>query len=121
MRFPFAALMRERAFRRRVYRLVGDLARAIGVERLRVRLRLGLDDPADTGRLWALVGPLGAMAQNLRAAQVLLEPEFGGATFALRVQGCVCVVPLRLVAIVIAFALSPASMRAWRTLAVRHG
>lgn len=120
-RFPFAALVRERAFRRRVYRVAGDLVRAIGVERLRVRIRLGLDDPADTGHLWALVGPLGTMVQNLRAAQVLLEPEFSGAAFAFRAHGRVCIVPLRIVAIVVAFALSPASMRAWRTLAVRHG
>lgn len=119
-RFPLAALVRRRAFRCRAWRFLGDLTRALGVERLRVKLRLGFDDPADTGRLWALVGPLDAALQHLRAAQVHLEPEFGEAVFALRAHGRVCVVPLRLVGLVTAFVLSPASLRAWHALAVRH-
>ena len=56
---PFAAL-RLPEFRRRVYRFAGDLLRSTHMHQLCLRMRLGLGDPADTGRLWALVGPLSA-------------------------------------------------------------
>ena len=83
-------------------------------------MRLGLGDPADTGRLWALVGPLNAAANNLRNAQVQIEPEFMDPLFEFRFDGRLLVVPLQLVALAIGFALSPASLRAWRTLIRGH-
>lgn len=62
----------------------------------RLRLQLGLDDPADTGRLWALLGPLGALRGCLRAADVAIEPDFTEARLAFDAQGRVVLVPLRL-------------------------
>ena len=47
------AVVRQSGFRRRLYRLVKDLVRAAHLQRLRLRIRLGLGDPADTGRLSA--------------------------------------------------------------------
>jgi hypothetical protein len=114
-------LARDPAFRRRAWRLAGDLLRAVRVRHLRLRLRLGLGDPADTGRLWAVLGPLGAMARGLRRAEVRLEPEFGGEALELRADGRVRLVPLRLLALVAAFALSPPALRAWRAARGGHG
>ena len=51
------AAVRQRSFRQRVYRFVGDLWNSIKKENVRVRARIGLDDPADTGKLWAIIGP----------------------------------------------------------------
>lgn len=112
---PFAVL-RQTAFRRRVYRLIQDLFRAAHARKLRLHLRLGLGDPADTGRLWALAGPLNAAAQNLPGAEVVIEPEFAGATLQFEASGRLRLVPLQLLAIAVGFALSPASIRAWRTM-----
>lgn len=113
-------VLRQVAFRRRVYRLAQDLAGAAHLSQFRLRMRLGLGDPADTGRLWAIVGPLNAVAQNLRDAQVQIEPEFMGPVFEFQVHGRLRLIPLQLLILATGFALSPASIRAWRTLKGRH-
>jgi hypothetical protein len=110
------AVLRKAAFRRRVYRLARDLVRAAHLHELDLRMRLGLGDPADTGRLWAFVGPLNAATQNLRNARVRIEPEFMDAVFEVEAQGRCRLIPLQFLALAVAFALSPASIRAWRTL-----
>lgn len=114
------ALLRQAAFRRRVYRLAADLVRAAHLRRLHLRMRLGLGDPADTGRLWALVGPLNAVAQNLRNADVQIEAEYLDPVFEFQARGRLLLVPLQFLILAIGFALSPASIRAWRTLKGRH-
>lgn len=114
------ALLRQAAFRRRVYRLAADLVRAAHLCRLHLRMRLGLGDPADTGRLWALVGPLNAVAQNLRNADVQIEAEYLDPVFEFQARGRLLLVPLQFLILAIGFALSPASIRAWRTLKGRH-
>lgn len=110
------ALLRREDFRRRVRRLLGDLARAAHLRQLGIRMRLGLGDPADTGRLWAVVGPLNAMAQNLRCAEVWIEPEFVEPAFEVDAHGRAELVPLQLLVLLIGFVLSPASIRAWREM-----
>lgn len=119
-RGSFPALLRQAAFRRRVYRLVKDLAAAAHPREVSLRIRLGLGDPADTGRLWAFVGPLNAATGNFRNVQMQIEPEFMDPTFEFHFAGRLLVIPLQLVALVLAFALSPASLRAWRTLIGGH-
>jgi hypothetical protein len=114
------AVLRQAAFRRRAYRLVKDLVRATHPQQLRLRMRLGLGDPADTGRLWAFVGPLNALAQNLRNAEVRIEPEFMDPVFEFEAHGRFRLIPLQFLALAIAFALSPPSIRAWRTLRGSH-
>ena len=114
------AVLRQAAFRRRAYRLVRDLIRAMHPRQLRLSMRLGLGDPADTGCLWAFVGPLGAAAQNLRNAQVQIEPEFMDATFQFNAHGQLRFIPLQFLLLIVMFALSPSSIRAWRTLAADH-
>lgn len=110
------AVVRQAAFRRRVYRLLKDLVAATHPRGMSLRMRVGLGDPADTGRLWAFVGPLNAAAGNLRDVEVQIEPEFMDPTFEFHFAGRLLVIPLQLVALAIVFALSPASLRAWRTL-----
>lgn len=113
------AALGQAAFRRRVYRLVRGLVRAVHLHRLRLLMRLGLGDPADTGRLWAVVGPLNAVAQ-LRNAELLIEPEFVDPVLEFRADGRLLLVPLRFLILAIAFALSPPTIRAWRTVKGHH-
>ncbi len=113
-RARLVGMLRQQAFRRRIHRLARDLVRAAHVAPLRLRLRLGLGDPADTGRLWAVVGPLSAALDGLRGADVRIEPEFVEPVLELRADGRARVVPLQVLALAVSFALSPASIRAWR-------
>jgi hypothetical protein len=113
---PVLGLLWQAAFRQRLYRLVADVARAAHLHRLRLRMRLGLGDPADTGQLWAIVGPLNALAQNLPDADVRIEPEFLDPVCEFRMRGRLLLVPLQFVLLGLGFALSPVTIRAWRNL-----
>ena len=114
------AVLRQAGFRQRVYRLAKRLVGAAHLQELRLRMRLGLGDPADTGRLWAVVGPLSAAAQNLRNAQVWIEPDFVDSVLEFKAHGRLVLVPLQVVVVAISFARSPPSIRAWRVL-MGHG
>ncbi len=116
----FIAVMKQTAFRRRVYRFVTDVLRAADLHDLQLLARLGLEDPADTGRLWALIGPLSAAAQNVRCARLRIEPEFMEPVFEFQAAGRVRLIPLEFLGLLVAFALSPPSIRAWRTLISNH-
>lgn len=116
----FLSVLRQVAFRQRVYRFIKDLARAAHLQQLGLRVRLGLGDPADTGHLWAILGPLNALAQNLRNAEVNIEPEFMDAVFEYQAHGRLQLVPLQFLILAVAFALSPPALRAWRSLKGRH-
>lgn len=114
------AILRQAEFRRRVLRLRRDLVAAARFRELRLRLRLGLGDPADTGQLWAFLWPLATAAHNLRNADVRIEPDFIDAAFEFRAAGRLRLIPLQIIALAIGFILSPVSIRAWRRLASRH-
>jgi len=108
--------LRLRRFRRRVLRTLAALWRSLHKEDVAVRLRVGLGDPADTGRLWALLGPLGGVLASARELSVRLEPEFDAATFELDSSGQLRVVPGRLVLVAATLLLSPAFWQGIRTL-----
>jgi hypothetical protein len=113
-------MLRQAPFRQRLYRLVKDLGDAVRFHRLYLHLRLGLGDPADTGMLWAFIGPLSVMAKKVRNAEVLLEPDFMDAVFEFHAQGHLRLVPLQCILLVLGLVLSPASIRAWRTAPPRY-
>ena len=106
---------REAAFRGRVYRLVSDLIHAVHFHRVRLLVRLGLGDPADTGRLWAVVGPVNAVARS-RGVDIRIEPDFLEPVLEIQADGRVVIVPLRILLLAAGFALSPPTIRAWRAL-----
>jgi hypothetical protein len=109
------AMLRIDGFRTRLLRLARDLLRRIRVRDLSLRVRLGLDDPADTGRLWGVVGPLAAILPWPRDARVAVEPDFGGEALEIDGRGDIRVVPLQLLWAILVFALSPVTLRALRT------
>jgi hypothetical protein len=110
------AALKQSAFRRRVYRFVKDLLRATHSRDIFLRLRIGLGDPADTGRLWIFLGPVAAIAANAGDAVIRIEPEFINPTFEIDGRGAFRLMPLEFITLVIAFMLSPTTLRAWRTL-----
>jgi len=99
--------LRFRPFRRRIMRFVGELWHAIGKQDVRLAVRVGLGDPADTGRLWALLGPCAGLLGRVPDIAVAVEPEFQDATLEVDSSGVLRLVPLRVVAIVVALAASP--------------
>ncbi|MGD8840887.1 MAG: DUF2953 domain-containing protein [Gammaproteobacteria bacterium] len=112
---PLAAL-RQKAFRRRILRFVREVWQAFRKRDVQLRIRIGLGDPADTGRAWALFGPLSGLLSNIEEASVELEADFVEAVFELDSRGNVSVVPLRLIYILLCLLLSPPFWRGMRRM-----
>ena len=103
----FVVAIRQYAFRRRMLRFVSDVWRAIHKQNVWLRVRLGLGDPADTGRLWAVFGPLSGMLTHLRDIRVALEPDFVDTTLEVDSSGTIRIIPLQLIIISLGLLFSP--------------
>lgn len=110
------SLLRNAYVRRRLLRFVHGLLSAIKIETFDLHVRLGLDDPADTGRLWGIVGPLSSLLSGIRTAHIRIEPDFSAEVFSVQTQGRITVIPLQILSISLRFFLSPQVIR---TLAMK--
>lgn len=108
--------LRDRSFRRRVMRFAGDLLRSVQKKDVRLRLRVGLDDPAETGWLWAVLGPIAGFAAMLRDISIRLEPEFLEPAFELDTSGTIRLIPIYAIGLTLLLLLSPAFWRGMRRL-----
>jgi hypothetical protein len=108
-------LLRE-AFRDRVAQLLRRWGHWIDFDEVRVRARLGLDDPADTGQAMGLIQPLLAVCEAVPHVDVRVEPDFRSAAFEAELHGGVRAVPAGLLAPLVAFALSPETLRTFWSL-----
>ncbi|MFO7593763.1 MAG: DUF2953 domain-containing protein [Pseudomonadota bacterium] len=105
-------LFRQKPLRRRAFRFIRDFWRAIDKRGLSLHLRVGLGDPADTGQLWAFVGPLAALASNTREASIRFEPDFFDTAFEMQSSGEIRFVPLYLIYLTLGLLLSAPVIRA---------
>lgn len=112
---PFAAL-RQKPFRQRILRFVREIWRALQIHDVYLRIRIGLGDPAETGQLWALFGPLSGLLANIENASVELEPEFVDAVFELDSSGKISIIPLKLVYLVLGLLCSPPFWRGMKRM-----
>ncbi len=110
------AALRLKSFRRRVMRFIGSLWRAVRKDRISVTARVGLGDPADTGRLWALVGPCAALLQQIPDVVVSVVPDFDDLSFELESSGTIRVVPLAVLLLIVGLVASPSVWHAVRVL-----
>jgi len=106
-----AAMLRSPGFLSRLIRLLHHIRGCIHIRQLRLQVRLGLDDPANTGQLWGIVGPLALAVPVPAGADVAIQPEFTGATFQIDGEGAIRIVPIEIIGILIAFTLSPTTLR----------
>lgn len=98
----------QKSFRRRVLRFLGDLWHALRKKGLTLRMRIGLGDPADTGQLWSVVGPVTGILSNMDELVLEVEPEFIESTFEVESSGNISFIPLQIIYLTIVMLLSPA-------------
>jgi hypothetical protein len=99
--------IKQSAFRRRVYRFVRNLLRLTHSHDIYFRLRIGLGDAANTGRLWIFLGPISALAANTSNAEIRIEPEFINTAFEFDGRGAFRLMPLEFITLLITFLLPP--------------
>ncbi len=105
------AMLADSLLRQRLYRFLRDCWRAVRKDDVRVECRIGLAEPADTGMLWGVLGPISGGLQTIRDCEILLAPEFSGETFECAAEGKLTVYPIQLSGL---FAGLLASPRVWR-------
>ena len=103
--------VRQKYFRRRIIKFLTDFWHAFHKKDLSLRIRIGLGDPADTGQLWAIVGPIAGVLTNVKEASFKIEPEFFDTTFELDSSGSIRFYPLQIIYLSIAMFLSPSVWR----------
>lgn len=104
---------RYKPFRSRLIRYLRRMWRLIEKSHVRLRVRVGLDDPAATGQLWAVMGPLAALLGALDSVVVRIEPDFVREALEMDSSGRVRIVPLQLLALTLALGFS---LDLWRGL-----
>ena len=112
---PLAAL-RQKSFRHRTLRFGQDIWHALRKRGLYLRIRVGLGDPADTGHLWALFGPLSGLLNSIEDATIELEAEFIDAVLELESSGKISVIPLQLLYLLLGLLCSPAFWNGMRRM-----
>jgi hypothetical protein len=111
-------MLRTEGFGWRLLRLAQDLLRHIYIRDLSMAVRLGLDDPADTGRLWGVVGPLAAILTLPHVTRIAIEPVFTSEVLEIDGSGDIRIIPIQLLFVILVFVLSPSTLRALRATRV---
>jgi hypothetical protein len=100
--------------------LLRGLRRSVHLRELRVWLRFGLDDPADTGVAWAAIAPLTLAARAWPNVELDVAPDFAEPGVRAQSLTAVRVLPLRALPPLVGFGCSPTILRAARTLRARR-
>lgn len=105
-------ILRTRGLLGQIKRLLRDILKCIKIRDLRADFRVGLDDPADTGLLFALIGPTIFFLGSSRVHEIRVQPSFEDeAVFEGYLHGAVRLVPIQLVMPLLRFVFSLATLR----------
>ena len=100
-------------------RLLRDIFGCLRFKDLRVDLRVGLDDPADTGLLFAVIGPATFFLSSSFPHRIRVQPSFEDEmVFEGSLSGVLRLWPIQLVLPVLKFVFSLATIRLLKTLVV---
>ena len=89
--------------------LLKDVWRAVRPRDVHLTAVVGMPDPADTGRLWGVLGPLGALVQP---GDIHLHPAFDESCLRFRARARVRLIPLQLGYLTLGFLVSRPVLRA---------
>jgi len=112
-------ILRTKGLLKQLKRLLRDVLRHLKIRDLRVDFRVGLDDPADTGLLFALIGPATFFLGSSRVHEIKVQPSFEDeAVFEGYLSGALKLVPIQLVIPFLKFTFSLATLRVVKILVV---
>jgi len=110
-------ILRTKGLLKQLKRLLRDVLRRLKIRDLRVDFRVGLDDPADTGLLFALIGPTIFFLGSSRVHEIRVQPSFEDeAVFEGYLSGALRSVPIQLVVPCLRFVFSLATLRVVKIL-----
>ena len=112
-------ILRTRGLLKQLKRLLKDILRRLKIRDLAADITVGLGDPADTGLLFALIGPATFFLGSSRIHDIRVQPSFEDeAVFKGYLSGAVRLLPIQLVIPSLRFVFSLATIRVVKTLVV---
>ena len=105
----------------RAGKFVRELLRSLRLRGGRIAVRAGTGDPATTGELCGVAGPLLLWRPWSPSLHVEFEPEFSEAVFEAEAEGSGRIVPARLLEVVGRFAMSRPGMQAVKVMVWNAG
>jgi hypothetical protein len=110
-------ILRTRGLLTKIKNLVRDALPQIKIKEIAVNLRLGLDDPADTGLVFAVIGAARPFLKLPRQYELTIQPSFSDQPFFQGyLRGVLRLQPIRLVIPLGRFVFSPTMLRVLRIL-----
>ena len=110
-------ILRTKGLLRRLGRLLRDIVSRLTIRQFRIDFRIGLDDPADTGLLFAIIGPATFFLGCSWRHQINVEPSFEDeAVFEGYLYGTVRLRPIQLVPPCMRFVFSLSTIRVLKVL-----
>jgi hypothetical protein len=114
----YMALARTRGMVPAFVRLGRRMIGSFHIRQLSAELRLGLDDPADTGTVYGILWPAFVLPIKYTSATLAMDPVFDGSVFEAAFQGEVRIFPVEIAANVLRFVFSPSGLRLIKAMAV---
>jgi hypothetical protein len=115
---PFMVMLRSRGFIGKLFSFIQHVISVTKIRRLRLDIQFGLDDPAQTGMLFAATGPVTALLRRLPSSEVNIRPSFTETGVSGHFEGDVRAFPIAYIVSSTFFILSPTTIRAlvafWR-------
>ena len=109
-------ILRTRGLLGQIRILLRDIYSCFRISHLEANLRVGLDNPADTGLLFAFIGPATLFLRRSFPYQISIQPVFGEAILEGFSHGKVRLRPIQLVPSFMRFVFSLATIRVVKTL-----
>ena len=110
-------ILRTKGLLRRLGRLLKDIVSRLTIRQFKVDFRIGLDDPADTGLLFAIIAPATFFLGSSWRHQINIEPSFEyEAVFEGYLYGSLRLQPIQLVPPCMRFVFSLSTIRVLKVL-----
>lgn len=114
----FLPLLRIKGLPGKILKLVRQILGCLKIKQLDVALRVGLDDPFDTGMLCSVLWPALIPPNPSGTVRFRLEPVFNQFAFEASLQGWVRLFPIQLVWSLVSFVLSATGLRLLKLMVV---
>jgi hypothetical protein len=114
-RLSLFSILRTGETWQRLIRLLRQILGCVKVKQLYARLRIGFDDPADTGMMCAFLWPALTPLTLFESVRFSLEPVFNEPTFEGGLRSRIKLFPIQVLGILLGFVLTPSN---WQLLRV---
>lgn len=107
----FLEVLKARDFLPRFLGFISDVSRLMNIRKLKLYLRIGLGDPADTGIFFATAGPTMVFLSRFPSIDIQIEPDFEQESLRCHLQGDLRIIPIKIIKPVILLFFSIATLR----------